>query len=174
MAPPLKTYAGENGQELAIFYPSQILKVDIDSNGVAEDIRLTSAGVDGDIDKQAYIVKIVEKGDYTSTRAVLIDSWQEVYLFTVEIYPTLPPYIAVGYTMQGEIPYSIDLFRYKDEPGLRISNLKRIAHFESDVGSILLKDVDGDDIMEIVVKNEAGDVTYKYIDDDVWKIVSDF
>jgi hypothetical protein len=30
-------------------------------------------------------------------------------------------------------------------------------------------DIDWDDIMEIVVKNESSDVIYKYIDDDKWE-----
>lgn len=163
-------YAGENSQELAKYYPNQNLKVDIDWDDENETIRLSSGGVDDeDMFKQAYIVEVIENGDYVSSLAVLVDSWQLVYLFTVEVYPTVPPYIAVGYTKQGEVPYSIDLLRYKDRPGLRLSNLTRVAHFESDVGSIVLKDIDGDDIKEIIVKNSTGDNAYKYIDADKWE-----
>ena len=161
------TVLAQEGKELARYYPDKQISIDIDLDKVDEEISLISADVDGDTGKQVYIVKVVEGGKYVATKGMLIDGWNLAYLFTVEIYSTLPPYIAVGYTPQGEKPYSIDLFRYKDDG---LTDLKRIAHFESDIGSILLEDVDGDDIMEIVVKNESGDSIYKYIDDDKWEI----
>jgi len=168
LSQPTILNADENEQELAKFYPDQILNMDIDNDDENENISLVSADINGDTGNQAYIIKVVDDGNYVSTKAELINGWNLVYLFTIGIYPTLPPYIAVGYTYQGEIPYSIDLFRYQESP-VSFSRIKRIAQFRSDVGSILLKDVDGDDIKEIIVKNSAGDVTYKYIDDDKWE-----
>ena len=56
----------QNGQELAAYYPDQILKMDIDSDDTDEVISLLTADVDGDTG----VMPLVKQGFFCVDRAL--------------------------------------------------------------------------------------------------------
>jgi len=152
------------------------LKVDIDRDGIEEEISTILACPGWETDISSICVVTVEDDGQEISLAIPI----EISFYNISIIDIAPdyinPFIGLDYHC-GAHSRVLILLKYTDYRNMGATNkptLETIAYFSSDRPLFKIEDIDGDKIKEIITEdsdyeinpiNESFISTYKYIDE---------